>query len=100
MKIKTGDATDAAQINVEQARSPRPVSGADRAMPGAIASPPNADSIALSSTKDLVQRALNAGSDARLARILELKQQIESGQYHIDPLAVSRSLVDAHLADN
>ncbi|MBZ5610078.1 MAG: flagellar biosynthesis anti-sigma factor FlgM [Acidobacteriia bacterium] len=99
MKIKTGDATDASQINLDQARAPRPAGGADLAGSAAIGRSTAADSIALSSTKDLVQQALSAGSDARAARVLELKQQIESNQYRIDPLAVSRALIDAHLAD-
>ncbi len=99
MKIKTGDATDAAQINLDQARSTRPPAGADLAGSASIGRSAAADSIALSSSKNLVQQALTAGSEARLARVLELKQQIESGQYRIDPLAVSRALIDAHLAD-
>ncbi len=78
----------------------RPAAGADTVGSNAIGRSTTADSITLTSTRDLVQQALNSGSEARLARILELKQQIESNQYQVDPLAVSRALIDAHLADD
>lgn len=97
MKIKT-DAGNAPELAVDQARASRQTDGANATSSNATGISAGSDSIALSSTKDLVQRALSAGSETRLARILELRQQVQSNQYQVDPLAVSNALIDAHLA--
>jgi flagellar biosynthesis anti-sigma factor FlgM len=76
----------------------RAVSGPAGSESASSSSAPSADSIALSSTKDLVQQAMGAGSEARLARVAALRQQVASGQYLVDALAVSRALIGAHLA--
>jgi flagellar biosynthesis anti-sigma factor FlgM len=99
MNIKTGDATNASQINLDQTRAPRQSGSVDASGQTVTGPAVGGDSIALSSTRDLIQQALSAGSDARLARIQELKQQIDSNQYQVDPVAVSRALISAHLAD-
>ena len=98
MKIKSGDTSDLTRMDLNAMRETRDVAGP--AGPGSRSStlPPSADSIALSSKSDLVQQAISAGSEARLARIAALRQQVESGQYQVDALAVSRALIGAHLA--
>jgi len=53
------------------------------------------DSIVLSGAAGLVQQALSAGSDARAARVEQLKQQIQSGQYTVDAAAVGSAIVNA-----
>jgi anti-sigma28 factor (negative regulator of flagellin synthesis) len=55
------------------------------------------DSISLTSS-NLVQQALNSGSDARAARIQQLRALIQNNQYNPSAQEVSRSLVNAHIA--
>jgi len=59
---------------------------------------PSSDSIVISGTNSLVQQALGSGSADRAARVLELQQQVQSGQYQVDAVAVSRALIAGHLA--
>jgi anti-sigma28 factor (negative regulator of flagellin synthesis) len=42
---------------------------------------------------------LNSGTEARSLRIAQLKAQIDGNTYAVDPAAVSRALIDAHLTD-
>ena len=48
--------------------------------------------------RDLLQQALTSGDEARAARIAELRSAIADGSYQVDAVAVSRALIDAHLA--
>ncbi len=98
MRIKTGDMTDASQINLDQTRNTREVSDSSASGVTAANKSQGSDSIALSGISDLVSQAQSAGSDARAARVQQLKQLIESNQYPIDPVAVSRALISAHVA--
>ncbi len=98
MKIKPGDTSDLTQMGLNPARQTREVSGPGGLDSASSTRPPSADSIALSSTSDLVKQAIGAGSEARMARIAALRQQVQSGQYQVDALAVSRALIGAHLA--
>lgn len=98
MNIKTTDAAAASQVNLSQTLEPRDVSRAGVSESSSPGSAPAVDSIALSNTSDLVQLALQSGTDARAARVQELRQQIQNNQYQVDPLTVSRSLISAHLA--
>ncbi len=100
MKINADDTTDSSQINLNQTRAAREASDAAASGPSASGRAPGADSIALSGLGALVQQTLNSGSDARTARVQELKQQLDSGQYPIDPVAVSQALIAAHLSDH
>ena len=56
------------------------------------------DSVALSNGAGLAHQALSAGVDARASRVAELRQQIQSGQYNIDPAAISQAILDSGLA--
>ncbi|HLG96573.1 MAG TPA: flagellar biosynthesis anti-sigma factor FlgM [Bryobacteraceae bacterium] len=93
-----GDMTDATQLNLDQTRSSREVvdNAGSALTPTTGAS--SSDFIKLSGIGDLVQQALSAGTDARAARVQQLKQLIDSNQYSIDPVAVSNAIISAHLA--
>ena len=97
MRIKNDNTTAASEIGLSQTRESRDAANAAASKPAAIGSPA-ADSVALTGVRDLVQRAVSSGADARAARINQLKQQIASNQYEVDPLAVSQALISAHLA--
>ena len=76
-----------------------------RAISAAVSDPANSpasatlhgDSVTLSGATGLVQQALTAGADTRASRVLELRQQIQTGQYTIDPAAISSALTDASI---
>lgn len=55
------------------------------------------DSVALSGAAGLIHQALNAGSSASADRVQQLKQQIESGQYVVDPAAISNAVLNASI---
>ena len=96
MKIKAGDTPDATRMDLNPTRGTRETSGTAASDSISPSRTPSNDSIALSGTNNLVQQALGAGSDARAARVLELQQQVQSGQYQVDAVAVSRSLIQAN----
>ena len=98
MNIKPGDNSNPSQINLTQTSEPRDVSRTGASQPASVGGAQNTDSIALSNTSDLVQLALSAGVDARSARVQQLKELYENNQYYAEPLAVSRSLIDAHVS--
>jgi len=99
MSIKTGDTTNASQINLNPTPEPRDVSrGGGSSVTSSSGAPQAADSIALSNTNALVQQALSAGTDERTARVQELKQLYDNNQYYADPVTVSRSLISAHIS--
>ena len=81
------------QLHLDQTRAAAGTGSADSANsssnPGALG-----DSVALSGASRLIQQALNAGSDARATRVQQLKQQIESGQYVVDPAAISSAILN------
>ena len=97
MTIKTGDAGNIPNAEVDRTRSARNTSSANTSS-SSSSKGSTVDSIALTSAKDIVQRALNAGSEARLNRIQELRNQVENNQYSVDAVAVSHALIESHLA--
>jgi anti-sigma28 factor (negative regulator of flagellin synthesis) len=99
MRINTGDTKDASQVDLNQAQATRDASVAADPRTSANRSSIGPDSIALTGASDLVQMILNSGTDARSLRAAQLKQQIDSNSYAMDPAAVSRALVDDHLTD-
>ena len=96
MKIKAGDTPDATRMDLNATRGTRETSGPAASDSVSPSRTPSSDSIALSGTNGLVQQALSTGSNTRTARIQELQRQVQSGQYQVDAMAVSRSLIDAH----
>lgn len=55
------------------------------------------DGIDLGNQSGLVSQALTAGADSNAERIEQLRSLVQSGQYQVDPAALSRSIVDATL---
>jgi anti-sigma28 factor (negative regulator of flagellin synthesis) len=55
------------------------------------------DRIDLGAQNDLVSQAQTAGTDARAARIEQLRLLVQSGQYQVDPVALSQSIVQSAL---
>jgi len=72
----------------------KPTGGSGRT-PQSVGSP--ADGVDLGNQTGLLSQALSANSDSRNARVEELKGLVQSGQYHVDVVALSRSIVDAAL---
>jgi len=97
MKIRSGDATDNMEIQLNQARQSREVADSATA-PAGSAPAAGSDSITLTGVGGLVQSAFTAGASDRAGRVEELKQLVNSDQYPIDSEAVSRALIGAHLA--
>jgi len=98
MKIKTGDTPDQTRMDLNPTHGARQAGSLADAKSVGLNRQPSGDSIALSGTTGLVQQALTSGADARAARVLELQKQVQSGQYNVDAMALSRSLIEAHLA--
>jgi len=96
MKIKTGTTPDVSGTNLSRTLPPRESTASTASDSVARNAAPAADSIALSSNRDLVQMALGAPAGARADRVAELAQQYASGQYQVDAHAVSQALIAAH----
>ena len=86
------------QPNIDRASGLRQTVNAAASNSGPASGALVSDSIALSAGNDIVQQALTSGAEARAARIQQLQQLIQTNQYHVDALAVSQALIDAHLA--
>ncbi len=56
------------------------------------------DKIDLNSQASLLSQAQNAGASERSANVERLRALVQSGQYQLDPGALSRSIVDASIA--
>jgi flagellar biosynthesis anti-sigma factor FlgM len=98
MKINPGDTPDTTRMDLNPTRATSETEGAAASNSGSGNRSSSSDSIALSTTNGLIQQALGAGSAARAARLIELQRQFQSGQYQVDPMAVSRALISSHLA--
>lgn len=98
MKIKTSDTPDQTRMDLNPTHGARQAGNLADSKSVGVTRTPGGDSIALSGTTGLVQQALTSGADARAARVLELQKQVQSGQYNVDAMALSRSLIEAHLA--
>jgi anti-sigma28 factor (negative regulator of flagellin synthesis) len=99
MRIHTGNTKDASQVDLNQAPGTRDISAATEAGASAASASLGFDSIALTGASGLVSMVLNSGTEARSLRIAQLKAQIDGNTYAVDPAAVSRALIDAHLTD-
>jgi len=85
------------QVQLDHARAAGETTSADSSRSGSVENG-QSDSVALSGAAGLIHQAQNAGSDARAARVQQLKQQIESGQYAIDPAAIGNAILNAGIA--
>ena|SRR5579864_5957665 len=102
MIVKHGEVPSLPGVNLDRTQQSREASNA--APPEApVTSPapkvavPLNDQIALSLATKVLQQASNAGEQARLDRILQLKTAIVKEQYRYDPIAVGHALVEASL---
>lgn len=73
--------------------SPKAASGGPSAAQNLNA--PASDRIDLGNQSDLVSRAQTAGADSRETYIEQLRALVQSGQYRVDPAALSQSIVEA-----
>ena len=96
MRINSGDVTDSMEIQLDQSHPSREVADSTKTSTAGNSSG-TSDSIALTGVGDLVQLALGAGAAQRADRVQQLKQLVDSNQYSIDPEAVSRALIGAHM---
>jgi len=98
MTINNTGNSGVSRTDLDQTRGPQQIGKASSSGASPLDSTPADDSIILSGTNDLVQQALSSGTDARSARVLQLRQLIESNQYHVDAAAVASAVINAHLA--
>jgi flagellar biosynthesis anti-sigma factor FlgM len=59
-----------------------------------------ADQIDLGSQAGLLSQAQSAGDSDRAARVAQLRALVQSGQYEVDPAALSQSIVNSALNGN
>jgi flagellar biosynthesis anti-sigma factor FlgM len=98
MIVNNNEPPGASRLNLDQAASSSRTAETAGSQAGAGAVNPGADSISLTSSSNLVQQALSAGSDARAARVQQLKALVHSNQYQPSAQEVSRALINAHIA--
>jgi len=85
------------QAHVEHSRAAS--ESASAGLSGSAAVPGSSeDSIVLSTAARLVQQASSAGAADRASRVQQLKQQVERGEYGIDPATISSALIGATIA--
>jgi anti-sigma28 factor (negative regulator of flagellin synthesis) len=58
---------------------------------------PASDRIDIGAQSDLVTQAQTAGADSRAARIEQLRALVQSGQYQVDTVGLSQSIVQSAL---
>lgn len=98
MTINNDDTRSISQLDLERASGSSPVGGGVPSNSSSANQTSANDSIALSTSNDLVQQALTSGSAEHAARIQQLQQLVQSNQYQVDAGAVSSALIAAHLA--
>jgi flagellar biosynthesis anti-sigma factor FlgM len=99
VKINESDVLNIAKPQSERlSESLKLTSGPGRAP--STASSSSSDQIDLGSQAGLLSQAQNAGSSDRQARVEQLRALVQSGQYQVDPAALSKSIVNAALNGN
>jgi len=99
MIVNNNEVPGASRLNLDQtAASSRTTDAAPSQSAGASGATSGADSISLTSSSTLVQQALSAGSDARAARVQQLKALIQSNQYNPSAQEISSAVISAHIA--
>ena len=92
-----GNVSSGSQVQVEHSRAASESASAGLSDSAAVTGS-GEDSIVLSTAARLVQQASSAGADDRASRVQQLKQQIESGAYSIDPATISSALIGRAIA--
>lgn len=96
MKINERDALNIPKPESERLYAPsKPESGSTRA---ARHSDSGNDQIDLGSQTGLLSQAVSAGSEERASRVEQLRALVQSGQYQVDTVALSRAIVTAGLS--
>ena len=98
MTIEIPDPRGVSQSHIERANESRAIDRTAASGSAPVDNTPSDDSIALGASSDLVQQALTAGSDARGARVQQLRQLIQTNQYPVDAASLSQSIIRAHVA--
>ena len=99
MIVNNNEVPGASRLNLDQtAASSRTTDAAPSQSAGASGATSGADSISLTSSSTLAQQALSAGSDARAARVQQLRTLIQSNQYNPSAQEISSALIRAHIA--
>lgn len=95
MKINESDALNIAKPQPERVSASPNLTPDSGRVPAPASGP--ADQIDLGSQAGLLSQAQSAGSSDREARIQQLRSLVQSGQYQVDPAALSQSIVNAAL---
>jgi flagellar biosynthesis anti-sigma factor FlgM len=99
MIVNNNEAPGASRLNLDQSGAPsRTTDAAASQAAGASGVTSGTDSISLTSSSSLVQQALSAGSDARAARVQQLKALVQSNHYNPSAQEISSALISAHIA--
>ena len=96
--VNNSEVSGSSRLNLDQTTASSRAAGAGSTQNTSGVAGSVGDSIALTSSSSLVQQALNAGSDARTARIQQLKALIQNNQYQPSAQEVSSALISAHIA--
>lgn len=100
MTINNDDTRNISQLNLDRASGSAPISSGVPSNTSSANQTSANDSIALSTSNDLVQQALSSGTADRAARIQQLQQLVQSNQYQVDAAGLSKALIAAHLTGN
>ena len=95
--INNNETSASSRLNLDQTAGSARTSGAGATQKPAGGAEASTDSISLTASPNLVQQALNSGSDARAARIQQLRALIQNNQYQPSAQEVSRAVIGAHL---
>jgi flagellar biosynthesis anti-sigma factor FlgM len=98
MKINTNSTVGTSKLQSGQVyQSPRSGGNSSTIAGGA---PEAEDNIDLKSHESLLSLAQAAGQSDRSAKVQSLQELVQSGQYHVDPVALSHSIIEAALGDS
>jgi flagellar biosynthesis anti-sigma factor FlgM len=95
MKINESDAMTTSKLQAGQVYATPSSRGASTAAGGGV--PDTGDNVELRSQASLLSLAQAAGSSENSANVERLRALVQSGQYQVDPAALSHSITDAAL---
>jgi len=98
MTINNDETRNVSQLDLDRTSGSRPIGDAATTSSTSANQTSANDSIALSTSSDLVQQALSSGAMERTNRIQQLQQLVQSDQYQVDAGSLSKSLIAAHMA--
>ena len=98
MKINEGDVLNIANAQSERLSESMKLTSSPGRTTATTSS--SADQIDLGSQAGLLSQAQSAGDSDRAARVAQLRALVQSGQYEVDPAALSQSIVNSALNGN